>query len=140
MRNDGKGTGSMRPLAEYLTLAALLLGGLLAPAQPSYGQLPAPGIGFRNDLKIPIIVQGVSLVNNMQRRGQPFLIKPGKTVWDNNLPTGVRYYSFYDGNQQRILLRDRAVRVQAADQFFAIRVATGGLTPIKIDSEKVPKP
>jgi hypothetical protein len=130
----------MRPLACISTLAAALLCGLMASGQWAYGQLPAPGIGFRNDLKMPVIVQGVSLVNNMQRRGQPFLIKPGKTVWDNNLPMGVRYYSFYEGNQQRILLRDRAVRVQAADQFFAIRVAVGGPAPIKIESEKVPKP
>ncbi len=53
---------------------------------------------------------------------------------------GLRYYSFYEANQQRILLRDRAIRIQTVDQFFAIRVATGGTAPIKVDSEKVPAP
>src|SRR5438552_46563 len=115
----------MRCLAGSLTLLVVLLG-LASPRNAAQGQVLGPGIGFRNDLKAPVIVQGVSLVNNMQRRGQPFLVQPGKTVWDNNLPMGMRYYTIYDGNQQRILLRDRNVPVQNKDQFFAIRLGTGG--------------
>lgn len=129
----------MRSIVSILTLAALVVFGVFAPGQQSHGQLPAPGIGFRNDLTIPVIVQGVSLVGNMQRRGQPFLIKPGKTVWDNNLPMGLRYYTLYDGNRQRILLRNRAVRIDKVDQFFVIRMAAGIGPQVKLDAEKVPK-
>src|ERR1700730_12159983 len=116
----------MRSLATILALGALTLVSFLDPEQAVQGQAPGPGVGFRNDLKIPVIVQGVSLVNNMQRRGQPFLVQPGKTVWDNNLPMGMRYYTIYDANQQRILLRDRNVPVQSKDQqFFVIRLSSG---------------
>src|SRR5271169_3469125 len=106
----------MRCLASGVAASALILLGLLSWRQEAWGQISGPGIGFRNDLKTPVIVQGVSLVNNMQRRGQPFLVNPGKTVWDNNLPVGQRYYTLYDANQQRILVRDRNVRVQNTDQ------------------------
>ena len=102
----------------------------------------APEIGLCGTaacLKTPVIVQGVSLVNNMQRRGQPILVNPGKTVWDNNLPAGVRYYTIYDSTQ-RILLRDRPVRVQTTDQFFGIRPNMGPAGQVKIDSEPVPMP
>src|SRR5438105_15090319 len=127
----------MRCLGGSLTLVVVLLG-LASPRNTAQGQVLGPGIGFRNDLKAPVIIQGVSLVNNMQRRGQPFLVKPGKTVWDNNLPMGLRYYTIYDANQQRILLRDRNVRVQTIDQFFGIRLVAGGAGQIKLEQEVVP--
>jgi hypothetical protein len=131
----------MRCLVTRLALAALVLLTLFLPWQDAQGQAPGAGIGFRNDLKTPVIVQGVSVVNNMQRRGQPFLVNAGKTVWDNNLPPGTRYYSIYDANQaSRILLRDRAVRVQTADQFFGIRPVAGGSGQVRIDPEAVPVP
>ena len=129
----------MRKIVSILTLAGLVAFGVGVPGQRGYGQLPAPGIGFRNDLKTPVIVQGVSLVGIMQRRGQPFLIKPGKTAWDSNLPMGLRYYTIYDGNRQRILLRNRPVRIDKVDQFFAIRMTAGILPQVKLDAEKVPK-
>ena len=130
----------MRCLASSVTAVVLILLGSCASAQEVRGQTAGPGIGFRNDLKVPVIVQGVSLVGNMQRRGQPFVVNPGKKVWDNNLPMGMRYYTIYEANQQRILLRDRPVRILTADQFFAIRLVSGGAGQVKLDSEPVPVP
>jgi hypothetical protein len=131
----------MRCLATNMALVALFLLGPSAPRQEARGQGPGPGLGFRNDLNKPVIVQGVSLVNNMQRRGQPFLVHSGKTVWDNNLPVGVRYYTIYDATQpSRILLRDRKVGIQTVDQFFVIRLGVGGGGQVKIDQEAVPVP
>jgi hypothetical protein len=135
--------GSLGLVAEFFAAVALLgpWSGPLDAQSQGQGQTqpPGPGVGFRNELKIPLIVQGVSLINNMQRRGQPFVVQPGKTVWDNNLPAGMRYYTVYEANQQRILLRDRNVRIQKADQFFAIRLNPGGPTPIKME-EAAPMP
>src|SRR5438270_8926648 len=100
----------MRCLAPSLALVLLIALGLEAPRLGAQGQPAGPGIGFRNDLNAPVIVQGISVVNNMQRRGQPFLVKPGTTVWDNNLPkNSTRYYTIYDANLQRLLLRDQNV-------------------------------
>jgi hypothetical protein len=126
----------MRCLAISLTLACLALTGL-SQSQGAQAQTLGPGIGFRNDLKVPVIVQGVSLVNNMQRRGQPFVVQPGKTVWDNNLPMGLRYYTIYEASQQRIVLKDQNVKIQSpADQFFSIRLVGNA---VKMEQEPVPK-
>jgi hypothetical protein len=130
----------MRSVASTVTVVALILFGSCASGQQMRGQAAGPGIGFRNDLKVPVIVQGVSLVNNMQRRGQPFVVQPGKTVWENNLAMGLRYYTIYEGNQQRILLRERPVPIQTKDQFFAIRHVPGGAGQVKLDPEAVPVP
>jgi hypothetical protein len=130
----------MRSVGITVTAVALMLFGSYASGQQMRGQAAGPGIGFRNDLKIPVIVQGVSLVNNMQRRGQPLVVQPGKTVWENNLAMGLRYYTIYEGNQQRILLRDRPVPIQTKDQFFAIRLVPGGAGQVKLDPEAVPVP
>src|SRR5438270_12213281 len=108
-------------MMSYLTgswaLGVVILFVLVAHSPNAIGQTPGPGVGFRNDLKVPVIIQGVSLVNNMQRRGQPFLVQPGKTVWDNSLPMGVRSYTIYEASQQRILLRAQVIRIQSVDQF-----------------------
>jgi hypothetical protein len=73
------------------------------------GSVRAAGIGFKNDLKIPIIVQGASFENNVIRRGQPLLIYPGKTVWDLNLKPGNRFITIYDARQPtRILFQSPA--------------------------------
>src|SRR5262245_12036386 len=52
-----------------LTLTAGLL---VAGEQRALGQGGAT-LGFRNETVGPVIVQGVSKVNNMPRRGQPFM-------------------------------------------------------------------
>lgn len=93
----------------FLALAAL----------PSSAQ--AAGLGFRNDCQVPIIVQGATMVNNMLRRGQPILILPGKTAWDNNVPPGFRILTIYDANQpSRVLCRDR-INFSGQDLRFVIR-------------------
>ncbi len=81
----------------------------------------AAGLGFRNDCQVPIIVQGATMVNNMLRRGQPILILPDKTAWDNNVPPGFRILTIYDANQpSRVLCRDR-VNFSGQDLRFVVR-------------------
>jgi hypothetical protein len=136
-----KGIAVMRCLTRSSALFAVMVFGFYCPMQESHGQMAGPGIGFRNDLKTPIIVQGVSLVNKMQRRGQPFLVNPGKTVWDNNLPPGtLRIYTIYDANQQRILIQNLPINVQKTDQFFVTRPVPGRAGQVKVEQEPVPQP
>lgn len=134
-----KETVVMHCLVRSLALVTLILVALVAPEAPAQGQNSGPGVGFRNDTTTPVIVQGVSVVNNMLRRGQPILINAGKTVWDNNLPMGVRYYTIYDANQtSRILLQNQLVRVQTTDQLYSIRTAPNA--QVKLQQEAVPSP
>jgi len=82
--------------------------GLLALA--ALGAMPATAaagsIGFRNDLSIPIVVQGESVINGVLQRGQPLLMAPRKCAYDTNVKAAPRQITVYDANNpNRILLR-----------------------------------
>src|SRR5438876_1612544 len=86
----------------------------------------AGGIGFRNELKAPVVVQGVSVVTGVVRRGPPIVIPPGKVGWDNRLPPGIRFISVYDANQPNtILIREEPVPFQGRDLAFIILLDNG---------------
>jgi hypothetical protein len=74
------------------------------PAQVPQPQTPVGAASFRNDLKTPVIIQGVTRLPNKMQRGAPIIIAPGKTVTEFNVPAGVRVYNIYDANQPRIKL------------------------------------
>jgi hypothetical protein len=121
----------------FIFVVSLVLS--LGVESPVPAQNPGAGVGFRNDTKVAVIVQGWTVVNNMPRRGQALLINPGKTVWDNNLPSGTRYFSIYDASQPtRVYLRDSPVSVRNADQFFGIRTNQGNAQRMSLNAEPVP--
>jgi len=97
-----------------------MLGLSLAPA-PAQG--PLTSIAFRNETPVAVIVQGISIVNGMLRRGQPLLVVRGRAAGDFNVPAGLRVYSVYDANQpSRVLVKDQPVNVvQGRNLSFAIR-------------------
>jgi hypothetical protein len=117
--------------AVYLpTFAAAVLTALLSARAPAPAQVPpvlpkpnGPGpvqksvptvaVAFRNDLDKPIIVQGFSVVNGFQRRGQPIPVPAGKVNFDNNVPIGVRFITVFDGTQpSRVLARNVRIPVE----------------------------
>jgi hypothetical protein len=104
-------------------------------AQTAHAQFRGAAVGFRNDLKTPIIVQGYTVVNGMPKRGQAIVILPGKTASDNNVPAGPRYYTICDANQPNLVwLRNVPVAVMAQD----INIAVRGAAP-KVFIEPVPR-
>jgi hypothetical protein len=107
------------------TPKSLLALALLLAAAPV---ATAAGIGFRNDLKTPIFVQGESLVDGMIRKSQPVLIYPGRVGWDLRLPPGNRWITIADANVPgRILLRRQIIPFQGQDLRFLVRPFPGGL-------------
>ena len=86
---------------QRMFMAFCLTAALAAPAAAQ--GVPAGSVRFRNDLTIPIIVQGVSKVGPLVKRGQPMVIAPGKSVTEFNVPAGMRVYNVYDANQQRVV-------------------------------------
>jgi hypothetical protein len=99
---------------------------LVASSLPS--DLWAEGIGFVNQVKIPIVVQGACVENNMVvRRGPQVLIFPGKLGWDINLKPGPRYVTIYDGRQTTRILFQAPVDFRGRDIMFAVRPAPGNL-------------
>jgi hypothetical protein len=79
-------------------------------------EVNAAGIRFRNDMKIPIIVQGTTVIKpGMARKGPPVLLKTGQTGWDPNLPVGNRLITIYDANQPNRVLFQTTVLVGPKD-------------------------
>ena len=94
-----------------------------APAQPP-AVATGTTIAFRNELTVPVIVVGSSVVNGVLRRGQPLIVRPGKLALDGNLPPGVRLYTIYDANQpSTVLLRNFPVQLRGQDLFLAIKAS-----------------
>ncbi len=74
--------------------------------------VPPVTIIFRNESRVPIIVQGWSLVGGVQRRSAPIPIPPTRNNVDINVPLGPRFYSVYHANQPAlVLLRDFPIPV-----------------------------
>src|SRR5207249_34780 len=56
-------------------------------------------VGFRNRTDTGVIVQGYTIVNNVQKRGQTLPVNKSGMAFESNVPSGTRYYTIYDANQ-----------------------------------------
>ena len=79
-------------------LAICLTAALAAPTL-AQGVVPAGAATFKNNLTVPVVVQGVSRVGPLMKRGAPMVIAPGKSLTEFGVPAGVRTYNVYDANQ-----------------------------------------
>ena len=79
-------------------------------------------VGFKNQTKIDVYVQGTTIVNGSPRRGNNISVpKSGGMAFESNVPTGFRFYTVFDANQpSRILLKDHRVPIQNRDALFTI--------------------
>lgn len=75
-------------------LAAGVLGLLAAVSYAVAAE--AAGITYRNDIRVPVVVQGASVVNNVVRRGKPHLLYPGETAFDPIVLPGAKRITIYD--------------------------------------------
>jgi hypothetical protein len=102
--------------------------------------IPTVSIAFRNELKTAIIVQGHSIVNGMQRRGQPIFINAGKTNFDNNVPVGARFVTILDATQpSRVLLSNFQIPVPPGrDLQLLVRPATNNPNRIALAPDNGP--
>ncbi len=82
----------------------------------------AAEMGFKNDLAIPIIVQGQSVVNKVLRRGQPLLINPTKLAWDTNIMPGQRIIIIYDANRTNRILGRFVIPCDGRDFLFSVQL------------------
>lgn len=69
------------------------------PAQKKENELPPVSIRFRNDTKMTVVLQGVSIIRGMQRRRQPVLIKEGRSGFESNITPGTHLITIFDYNQ-----------------------------------------
>ncbi len=88
------------------TIVLILLVALPIQAQ---GRIGPKKIRIRNAYNSPILVQGTSIVNNMTRRGKPFVVFPGRVGWDA-YAGDVRYLIIYDAKRPNIILQRKKLR------------------------------
>jgi hypothetical protein len=84
----------------------------------------AVAVGFRNELKTPVVVQGYTLVNGMKKYGTAMVILPGKISAENNIPVGsVRFYTVVDANRPNQIqhVNDAPIKIGPQDLFIGIR-------------------
>jgi hypothetical protein len=96
--------------------------------------LQAAWLGFRNDLKVPIVVQGTTVINNVARRDKPQTLYPGEVSWDPILRPGSKLIMIYDTKRPPRLLFQDTITIKD-DLFLSIQVDKTGkpqLVPTKM--------
>lgn len=104
-------------------LAGLILLGLCTLGA-SASEAEAAWLGFRNDTKDPIIVQGMSVVAGQTRQGRRHILQPGQEGWDIIAAPGLKKIIIVDAKQPTRVLYQDSVNIGATDQFFSIQLDT----------------
>jgi hypothetical protein len=82
--------------------------------------LYAGTIGFRNDTNIPVIVQGMGIVNNVVVQGRRHTLKPGAVCYERILRPGQKIIIVVDARQPTRVLFRGTISVARNDLFFSI--------------------
>jgi hypothetical protein len=109
----------MRQVVIALLASTCLLPSLAAPARAQGGA----SVGFKNETPLPLIIQGHTLINGVQRRGAPLLLGVGRAAFDLNVPPeAIRFYTVFNGNQPaQILLRDFPIPIRSVETLIIVR-------------------
>jgi hypothetical protein len=78
-------------------------------------------MGFRNDTNIPIIIQGVSIINRVPRQGPRHVLQPGQECWDVMIAKGNKLILIADAKQPTRILLQETVNYAGADLFFSVQ-------------------
>lgn len=103
-------------MRQALTALIAMTWMLIACADTALAQPLPITVGFRNRSDVNVIVKGYTIVNGQPRAGGNLqLAKKDGIAFERNVPPGVRYYTVYDPNTFRILIRDHPVPIQNRD-------------------------
>jgi hypothetical protein len=124
---------AVRPVALGLTVLALIA------AAPAAGQ--AAWLGFRNDTKMPVVVQGATVLpRNIVRRGAPHLLYAGDVAWDPILQPGPKVITVYDANNPKRVLYQGTIVCGALDLFFSLQIDPPPPPPPPPKGQRPPPP
>lgn len=89
----------------------------IAATGGTQAQLPdTVTVGFKNQSEINVIVKGYTVVNGQPRAGANLqLPKKIGMAFERNVPAGVRYYTVFDANSFRVLVKNHPVQIQNRD-------------------------
>jgi hypothetical protein len=113
-----------RYLRGYPTAVVCLLVLGVVAAEPA--RATAAWLGFRNDMKVPVIVQGTTVLRIGQRiivrQGKAMVLSPGDVSWEPVLEAGNRYITVTEANPPGRVLHQGVVPVVGNDLFFSIQL------------------
>jgi hypothetical protein len=95
----------------------LLLAGLIVLCLPAAAA--AGDITVKNDLNVPVVVQGACVVKGMLQRDKPHVVKPGDSSPAISLP-GDKVIFIYDAQNPNIVLGQVPVKDPPKDVTMAI--------------------
>jgi hypothetical protein len=111
-------------LRGYPTAVVCLLALLVVAAEPA--RATAAWLGFRNDTKVPVIVQGATVQRIGQRtivrRGKAVGLSPGDVSWEPILELGNRIITVTEANPPGRVLYQGIVPILGNDLFFSIQL------------------
>lgn len=96
--------------------------------------LRADWVGYRNDMKQPVVIQAEVVIRNVVRRGKLNQLQPGEIAWDPIVVPGNRSITIYDAKTKRVLFKGP---INMGDQFFSVQTDPPGAA--KIVEMKPPK-
>jgi hypothetical protein len=96
---------------------------LLALAAAGFWPLDAEAavLAFRNETDAPVMVQGMTVINRVARRGKLHLVGPGEVSQEPILVPGALRIIVVDAKQPSRVLCETTVLFTGADLFYAIQ-------------------
>src|ERR1700757_2872806 len=104
-----------RPRRSGSALIAMLIIGS-APASAD-----AAVLAFRNDTDTPVMVQGISIINRVARRGKLHVLRPGEVGHELILVPGAKLIIVADAKQPTRILCQETIQFAGTDLFYAIQ-------------------
>jgi hypothetical protein len=84
----------------------------------------AGSIGFRNDTKGPVIVQGMSIINGVVRQGKRLTLQPGDVAYDTVVVPGNKLIIVRDAKQPTRTLYQGTIQCGRNNLFFSVKSVT----------------
>jgi hypothetical protein len=115
-----------RGQAMILFLPGLLRSDFILLAVVAVGLWPAAAeaavLSFRNETDSPIMVQGISVINRVARRGKLHVLRPGEVGQEPIFAPGSKLIIIADAKQPTRILCQEAIQFTGTDLFYAIQL------------------
>jgi hypothetical protein len=99
----------------HVALLAIIAVGILPAA------VEAGIIVFRNDTDNPVMIQGISIINRVVRRGKLHVLRPGEVGRELILIPGAILFAVADAKQPTRILCQETIQVRGTDLFYTIK-------------------
>jgi hypothetical protein len=103
-------------------------------------------LAFRNETESPVMVQGVTIINRVARRGKLHFLGPGEVSQEPIVVPGTIRITVIDAKQPNHILCEQIIQFTGTNLFYAIqreapeKVKEGNDSSVKAKSRRAPVP